>query len=314
MDGICPNWEGIVLQKSDEYVAVLPLPVKKKYGISFLQQPLFAQQLGVFSVQKLSISEIEDFFALLQKKFRLVSDYPFNILNYQEYKISFEKIFGEKSLKRHMTHHLPLQGNYEKIRQGYKKDTKYRINQAKRENFEIIKSTNIDLLYDFFEKSVVLENGISSEARPILKKVFNILKKRNLAELYYIKNQEKEIVSGILFVKSQSLHSTKWIYLFNAANPSMKERNESRRWFLDKFIQEKNNEVNKNNFDIQSNDVSFFPSIVLDFESAQELEVARFYASFGSEAQSFFVLNYNRLSFYIRHIQKIIQFIKSKLL
>lgn len=329
LDCVSPNWEAFILEKEGDYLAVMPLPVKKKYGISFLQAPLFAQQLGIFSAQKLSNLEFKAFLTLLQKQFKLVSNYPFNTTNYEDFQNEFEEIFinqndnkFEENLKKYKNHHLSLQQNYSTIRQNYKRDTKYRINQAQKQNFEAIKKTendDIDLLYDFFEESVFLKNGISNQAKPTLKALFKILKEKGLAELYYIKNKEQEIVSGIFFVKSESSYTintqensiTKWIYLFNSTNKAANQKNkkdESRRWFLDKFIQEKSNQKNKNNFESQSKESIY--ETLLDFESAQEKEVARFYGSFGSEEKSFFVVNYNKLPFYIKSVQKIIRLIR----
>jgi len=336
LDKVSPSWEGFVLEDNKEnneqnYLAVMPLAVKQKYGISFLQQPLFAQQLGIFSTKKLSSLEFKAFLILLQKKFKLVSNYPFNTTNYEEFEKEFKEVFKNKSnsknneiLKNFKTHHLSLQHKYHKIRQDYKKDTKYRINQAQRQHFKIIESNDIDLLYDFFEESVFLENGISNQAKPILKTLFKILQEKDLAELYYIQNKKNEMVSGVLFVKSESFYQinkqdysiTKWIYLFNAAKPTHK-KDESRRWFLDKFIQEKSNQnikLNQNYFENQSKENNIIYETLLDFESAQEKQVARFYASFGSEEKSFFVLDYNYLPFYIKIIQRIIQIIKNKML
>ncbi|AFM03713.1 hypothetical protein Fleli_1279 [Bernardetia litoralis DSM 6794] len=325
LDCVSPYWEGFILESNNEYLAVMPLPVKKKYGIVFLQVPLFTQQLGIFSIKKLSSLEFKTFLILLQKKIKLVSNYPFNTINYQDFSTEFEEVFCEKEkeiLKKHKTHHLFLQQNYATIRQSYKKDTKYRINQAQKKSFESIQKTeidDIDLLWQFFEKSVFLENGISKQAKPTLKNLFKILKEKNLVELYYIQNLDKEILSGVLFAKSEAFYNnnsiTKWIYLFNAANPNNR-RDESRRWFLDTFIQEKSNQeytnIIINNFENQSKNSAY--ETILDFESAQEKEVARFYASFGSEEKLFFVVDYNSLSNFFKRIQKIIQFIKNKIL
>lgn len=306
LDCVCPFWEGFILEDNEQnYLAVMPLPVKKKYGISFLQVPLFAQQLGVFSTKKLSNLEFKASLVLLQKKFQLVSNYPFNTTNYEDFKTEFEEVFDKSNLKNFKTHHLSLNQNYLKTRQNYKKDTKYRINQAQKQNFETLKGNDIDLVWQFFESTIFLENGISKQSEPTLKSLFKILKEKGLAELYYIqkKNNEgkREILSGILLIKSESFYQTnnqnhsiiKWIYLFNAA----KSKDESRRWFLDKFIQEKSK---------QEKDVIQ----LLDFESAQEKEVARFYASFGSEEKLFFVVDYNALSFHVKIAQWIIRTIR----
>jgi hypothetical protein len=47
LDIVSPHWEALV---ADDYEYVMPLPVKRKFGIPFLVQPPLSQQLGVFSL------------------------------------------------------------------------------------------------------------------------------------------------------------------------------------------------------------------------------------------------------------------------
>ena len=43
LDVASPNWEALVQQEDDSYLAVFPIPVRHKYGFSFIHQPLFCQ-------------------------------------------------------------------------------------------------------------------------------------------------------------------------------------------------------------------------------------------------------------------------------
>lgn len=45
LDVVSPGWEALV---KDDYVAVMPLPVKHRYGLTYLVQPRFTQQIGLF--------------------------------------------------------------------------------------------------------------------------------------------------------------------------------------------------------------------------------------------------------------------------
>ncbi len=195
LDCVSPFWEGFVLEdKKNNYVAVMPLPVKKKYGISFLQAPLFAQQLGVFSTQKLSNLEFKAFLILLKNRFQLVSNCPFNVSNYEDYKEAFEEVFCQKlshNLKKHKNHHLSLQHNYTKIRQNYKRDTKYRINQTQKQNFEVLKSSDVDLLYSFFEENVSLENGIFETSKINFKSSFQNFARKKLSRISLYKESKR---------------------------------------------------------------------------------------------------------------------------
>lgn len=76
LDQLSGNWE--ILMYGD-YDAVLPVPLKKKFGITLVIMPLFCQQLGIFSGK--DDSEINDqFFKFLKKKYKVFS-YSFSSHN-----------------------------------------------------------------------------------------------------------------------------------------------------------------------------------------------------------------------------------------
>jgi hypothetical protein len=56
LDIVSPNWEALIL---GDYEYVMPLPVKKKFGVSFLVQPPLTQQFGIFSSNKIDEEIIE---------------------------------------------------------------------------------------------------------------------------------------------------------------------------------------------------------------------------------------------------------------
>lgn len=51
LDAVTPQWEALIY---GDYEAVMPLPVKKKFGIRYYVQPLWTQQLGIFSTKELT--------------------------------------------------------------------------------------------------------------------------------------------------------------------------------------------------------------------------------------------------------------------
>lgn len=48
LDTVSPGWEGLV---NGDYEAVMPLPLKRRFGLTYLVQPRFCQQLGVFGCE-----------------------------------------------------------------------------------------------------------------------------------------------------------------------------------------------------------------------------------------------------------------------
>ena len=71
LDAVCPEWEALV---SDNYHYIMPLPVKRKYGIRYLINPRWTQQLGVFSDKELTLDVLRHFVRSIPYLF-----YDFNV-------------------------------------------------------------------------------------------------------------------------------------------------------------------------------------------------------------------------------------------
>lgn len=114
LDQLSGNWELLVL---NDYEAVMPVPLKKKYGFTFVASPVFCQQLGVFSPEdNSSLNEI--FRKYLVEKFNVFT-YPFNWTNH------FEQPSAQ--LKNYVIPKKP----YEKTKSKYSKGRKAVLKKAK---------------------------------------------------------------------------------------------------------------------------------------------------------------------------------------
>ena len=77
LDIVCPGWDALV---EDDYASVFPLTHNRKYGISYLFQPYFAQQLGLFSASTVTQEQLNRFIRAIPAKFRFV-DIHLNSMN-----------------------------------------------------------------------------------------------------------------------------------------------------------------------------------------------------------------------------------------
>ena len=55
---VSPGWEALV---TDDYEYIFPIPMKKKYNFPYIVQPIFTQQLGVFSNSSIDIQIVKKF-------------------------------------------------------------------------------------------------------------------------------------------------------------------------------------------------------------------------------------------------------------
>ena len=56
LDVVHPEWEALVM---DDYAAVMPLTGGRKFGVEYLFQPFFVQQLGAFSPDCMKLNDNE---------------------------------------------------------------------------------------------------------------------------------------------------------------------------------------------------------------------------------------------------------------
>ena len=64
---VSPVWDALIF---DDYRAVLPLPVEKKFGIPTLYHPILSGQLGIFSIEKIDKRLINLFLERIPHKFK----------------------------------------------------------------------------------------------------------------------------------------------------------------------------------------------------------------------------------------------------
>ena len=67
LDAMAGDWDALVM---NDYEAVIPLPWRRKWRISYLYQPFLTAQLGVFG-NHLSVQTVTAFLQAVPEKFRV---------------------------------------------------------------------------------------------------------------------------------------------------------------------------------------------------------------------------------------------------
>jgi hypothetical protein len=141
LDIVSPEWEALV---KDDYKSVMPLTWRKKYGIGYLYQPFFTQQLGVFSVEKSDADLVKKFLEAIPKQFQFV-EINLNTFNQD----SPAKTQSSQSLnflgglsgfvgKANLTHELDLIESYENIAKNYSDNLKRNLKKAQNNKLQTV--------------------------------------------------------------------------------------------------------------------------------------------------------------------------------
>ena len=259
LDLVCPDgWDALVLEN---YQAVMPLPLKSKLGLSYIQQPIWTQQLGVFSITDITEELVSQFIKSVPKKFKVIS----SNLNYNN-SCNQLPLISKSNLVLSMK--LP----YEEIRTSYSSNTKRNINKAAKKEIEL--DFNYSKIGDFiaFIKST-LETPLPENDTIILNQ---IITESLMSDNGFIitATQNNKITAACFILKS----SNRLIYRVARSNNEGKE-NKAMFLIVDELIRK----YSDSNY-------------VLDFEGSEIKGIARFYQSFGGEKQPYYYLKkYNLL-------------------
>lgn len=268
LDVAAANWSAIVI---DDYQFIMPLIWKKKFGLRYLYQPFYTQQLGVFSREYVDPTLIATLIGRLLRKYRFAG-INFNTKN----------MVGENE---HLTvddktnYVLDLRSDYKKIYAGFSTNAKRNIKKAYELNDVVEKNISIEELVDFKRVNDVIKRS-EGEYRWLI----DLLKttQKNSAGNVYAAMEDGVICAAAFFGFSNS----RAIYLVSASNTRGKE-DRSMFKIVDVFIK-----------------AHAGSELILDFEGSNIPNVARFFAGFGASPEIYQAVSFSRIPLFLTRIRK----------
>jgi hypothetical protein len=141
LDIVCDDWAALV---EDDYVRVFPMAYRKKFGISYVYQPFFTQQLGLYSRSALNSEFLGNFLNAIPEKFRRIE------LNLNQHNKADESRYR---LLPQLNHELDLIHPYEKIAEGYSENLRRNLKKARNAGLTIAKSPKPEAIVQLFREN-----------------------------------------------------------------------------------------------------------------------------------------------------------------
>jgi len=270
LDVVSEKWEALVL---GDYETVMPLTYNKKFGISYLYQPAFTQQLGVFSSQNLSEEIVFRFIKSIPKKYSFVEIClnKFNLIS---------QVNGIR-VKQKITYELELIQDYESLFRRYKKNTIRNIRKAIQNKITIVPGLKPNDVLNLIDSSRNKQGHTEKDLATIRRLIAGAGRKKS-GQLYGAYTDKNDLCAAGFFV-----HSNKKVcFILSVASDEAKE---SGAMFLliDEFIKQY---ASRN--------------MILDFEGSNIESIARFYAGFGAKPSNYPAIKINKLFYPLRLIKR----------
>ncbi|MDY7394420.1 peptidoglycan bridge formation glycyltransferase FemA/FemB family protein [Aureibaculum sp. 2210JD6-5] len=253
LNAVCNDWDALIL---GDYTTVMPLPKRKKYGVNYIYQAPWIQQLGLFSKNKIESNLCEEFIQKIPRKFKLI-DIMLNTSNG----------FSSKHITPRDNFVLSLENkNHKSLQKGYSKGRKSSIKQAQKHGLCIRTTTTANTLIELFKENKGTTVKKTEHEYSALSNL--VLKGLQLGKIfvYEVLNKKGKLIGGAVFLKD----TNRITYLFSALNDEGREK-QAMSYLMDFIIIKYANQ-----------------SIILDFEGSMILDIASFYKSFGAEKEMYF--------------------------
>lgn len=265
LDVVNPNWEAFIF---GDYEYVMPLPVKKKFCITAIFQPLHCQQLGIFPVPTPEV----------QEKFGQQLFNSFRIIQYQLNSAMNVNSFSDFQLRKKKNYILSLTNRFEDIYTGFSTNTKRNIKKAEKSNVKVIKGLSQS---DFFSlKKSAVKRKIPEKSYSILNKLMSRTIAGGKGTIYAAYSEINSLCAAAFVITDGNK-----MYYLNAFSSEKGKQNRAMYSIVNNMIKECSQR-----------------NITIDFEGSMIDGVARFYEGFGATSEDYYFSFINKLPFLKRKI------------
>jgi len=268
LDTVAARWSALIV---DDYTFVMPMVWKQKYGLKYIYQPFYTQQLGVFSKEYVDPTLIRELLTLLYRKFRFgnLNFNTKNLVSEEEYISVYDK----------SNYVLDLNPDYQEIYGSFSTNAKRNIKRAYEHDEPVVMDASCEEVLAFKRENDLIKRT-ESEYQWLLVLMETILE--NKAGRIYAIRDSGRIIACAFFAFSR----TRGIYLVSASNEEGKEKRSMFK-IVDAFIREHAGS-----------------NLVLDFEGSNIPSVARFFAGFGARPEIYQGVNFDRLPVFLNKLRK----------
>ena len=258
LDLISPDWDALI---QDDYAFVMPLIIKRKFGISFLLQPIFAQQHGIFPETDIVIQNI--FLSVLYEKFKYIT-INLNASHCEPFPEGFK-------VQQRNNFILKLSPSKADLKTSYSKHTRRQIRKAEDNKVFIIKGLQTSEYIDL--KIAATKNNLAEPTMQTLKSLIDYGQRQDTGIIYAAYNQHNTLCAAAYF-----FFAGQRVTYLNAVSTDEGKNINAMYKIVDQFILEHSG-----------------TPLTLDFEGSIIPGIARFYKGFGAETEQYYCLKFNRL-------------------
>jgi len=259
LDCVSPNWEALIY---GDYEIVMPLPVKRKFGMRYLAQPPLTQQIGIYCTSEIDIKIIEAFYK------KMISLFSYGNINV------FHNYHPDGfSITKRKNYILSLKKQYNQINNEYSRSVRANIRKAKKLNLSLRTSSEIDAKVEKIKSIHISRIKTEGKIYNLLIILFNQFSKTGQSFILEAFDCNDEFLGNAVYFKDK-----KRIYEIASAFTKKGRDLEAHPFMIDYVI-----------------DQHAGTDYIFDFEGSNIPGIEKFNQSFGAVLEPYYAVSWNKL-------------------
>ncbi len=264
LDIFCPRWEALVIEDGK---AFMPLTRNRKFSISYLYQPIFVQQLGLF-FRDPGFAEYVPLFIEKLSTLYSFADIAMNEMNIDH--------CGSIQYTEMNNFLLPLDKPYESVAKQFNSNTRRNIIKSKRLGTILVPGFNAgDVVRLFSRHQGKLYPNIRRKNYKMLVSLLERGMEEGVVEIKSACTHDRTVIACVCILKDYD----RYVFYFSANTPEGREHG-AMFLLVDSFIRQFSG-----------------TGMILDFNGSMNPNIARFYSGFGAQKTSYPRLRINTLPY-----------------
>src|SRR4051794_12153403 len=263
------NWSGLIM---NDYAAVMPVIWRRKWGIRYVYDAPFIQQLGLFGTY--NTNDLKQAIYTVMK-FIKYGDLYFNHTN------SIQQLLPVVRAATNLI--IPLHTGYKMISQGYKSNLRYELKKAAGQALQYIAAPDIELAVQMYQQ--LYGQRLPSATKDNYERLIAIAKQLHNQQQCFVRqvfDKENALLAIALFLKDESR-----IYNLISATTELGRKLSAMHFLLDNVFKE----------------FAGTP-LIFDFEGSDIPGIKAFYQSFGAVNEPYYQVHYNHLPIPLKWLKR----------
>jgi hypothetical protein len=269
LDIVSPGWDGLV---EDDYVAVFPVPRKKKYGIPYLIQPAHMKFIDIYSSRHAMSKDnwLPKILSLMQR-FPYINIFVSETIHHEVNSTDGKRMKGQE---------LDLSAGFDKLKQNFSKNITKNLKQASENEFSFQDQVHVDDFLRLKQNNYAMQS--TKNQLILLRKLLNYKDVQCTKEIVGIKNEHGVLINAVALL----LHANR-IYILTSATTKEARDKKARFYMNEKIIEKYANSI-----------------LTLDFMGSNIDGIAYFNKGFGAKDYNYYQLETGML-------QKLLKIVKN---